>query len=177
MLILIFFAKFFLLLWRDGLREFSTPLFFCVVFHNWHMFLVMERPAPDVGRDWLQLWHMWPHVHRMSFSVPLVLKIEQISFACISEDRCQLKSTKTIPGGSEGKESACSAGDLGSISGLGRSPGEGNGYLFQFLPGKFHGQRSLEGYRPWGHKELNTTELLSAQSEGKDPQNNKSNDR
>ena len=137
----------------------------------------MERPAPDVGRDWLQLWDMWPHVYCMSFSVPLVLKIEQISFACISEDRHQLKSVKTIPGGSEGKESACSAGDLGSISGSGRSPGEGNGYLLQFLPGKFHGQRSLEGYRPQGHKELNTTELLSAQSEGKEPQNDKSNDR
>jgi len=32
-----------------------------------------------------------------------------------------------------------------------------------FLPGKFHGQRCLEGYSPWGHKELNTTEGLSTQ--------------
>ena len=32
-----------------------------------------------------------------------------------------------FPGGSEGKASACSAGDLGSIPGSGRSPGEGNG--------------------------------------------------
>ena len=32
-----------------------------------------------------------------------------------------------IPGGSGGKESACNAGDLGSIPGLGGSPGEGNG--------------------------------------------------
>ena len=29
-----------------------------------------------------------------------------------------------------------------------------------FLPGKLHGQRSLEGYSPWGHKELDTTEWL-----------------
>ena len=36
------------------------------------------------------------------------------------------------PGGSDGKESACDAGDLGSISGSGRSPGEGNGYPFQY---------------------------------------------
>jgi len=28
------------------------------------------------------------------------------------------------------------------------------------LPGKFHGQRSLVGYSPWGHKELDTTEPL-----------------
>ena len=31
-----------------------------------------------------------------------------------------------------GKESACNAGDLGSIPGLGRSPGEGNGYPLQY---------------------------------------------
>ena len=37
-----------------------------------------------------------------------------------------------FPGGSDGKESACNAGDLGSIPGLGRSPEEGNGYPFQY---------------------------------------------
>ena len=37
-----------------------------------------------------------------------------------------------FPGGSAGKESACNAGDLGLISGLGRSPGEGNGYPLQY---------------------------------------------
>ena len=37
-----------------------------------------------------------------------------------------------FPGGSVGKESACNAGDLGSIPGLGRSPGEGNGYPCQY---------------------------------------------
>ena len=36
------------------------------------------------------------------------------------------------PGGSVGKESACSAGDLGSIPGSGRSPGEGNGNPLQY---------------------------------------------
>ena len=33
-----------------------------------------------------------------------------------------------------------------------------------FLPGKFHGQRSLEGYSPWGRKEWDTTEQLSMPS-------------
>ena len=37
-----------------------------------------------------------------------------------------------FPGGSAGKESACNAGDLGSIPGLGRSPGEGNSYPLQY---------------------------------------------
>ena len=39
---------------------------------------------------------------------------------------------KQIPGGSDGKESACNAGDLGSIPGSGRSPGEGKGYPVQY---------------------------------------------
>ena len=38
----------------------------------------------------------------------------------------------SFPCGSAGKESACNAGDLGSISGLGRSPGEGKGCSLQF---------------------------------------------
>ena len=37
-----------------------------------------------------------------------------------------------FPGGSTGKESACNAGDLGSIPGLERSPGEGKGYPLQY---------------------------------------------
>ena len=37
-----------------------------------------------------------------------------------------------FPGGSEGKESDCNAGDLGSVPGLGRSPGEGNGNTLQY---------------------------------------------
>ena len=37
-----------------------------------------------------------------------------------------------FPGGSAGKESACNAGNLGLVPGLGRSPGEGNGYSLQY---------------------------------------------
>ena len=37
-----------------------------------------------------------------------------------------------FPGGSDGKEFACNAGDLGSVPGLGRSPREGNGYPLQY---------------------------------------------
>ena len=40
---------------------------------------------------------------------------------------------KGFPGGSDGKESACGAGDLGLIPGSGRSPGEGKGYPLQYL--------------------------------------------
>ena len=38
----------------------------------------------------------------------------------------------SFPGGSAGKESTCNTGDLGLIPGLGRSPGEGNGYPLQY---------------------------------------------
>ena len=49
------------------------------------------------------------------------------------------------PGGSDSKEPTCNAGDPGLIPGSGRSTGEGNGNPLQlFLPGKLHGQRSLE---------------------------------
>ena len=40
--------------------------------------------------------------------------------------------TWSFPCGSDGKESACNVGDMGSIPGLGRSPGEGNGNPFQY---------------------------------------------
>ena len=62
-------------------------------------------------------------------------------------------------GGSDSKESICNAGDLGSIPGLGISPGGGHGNPLQYsCLENPHGQRSLEGYSPWGLKELDTTE-------------------
>ena len=58
-----------------------------------------------------------------------------------------------FPGGSDGKESACNAGDLGLIPGLGRSPGGGHGNPLQHsCLENPHGQRSLAGYSPWGLK-------------------------
>jgi len=63
-----------------------------------------------------------------------------------------------FPVGSDGKKFACNAGDLVLILGLGRSPGERNGYLLQYSCLEFHGQRRLVGYSSWGHKELDMTE-------------------
>ena len=61
---------------------------------------------------------------------------------------------KGFPGGSDGKESACNSGDLGSIPGSGRYPGEENSSpTLEFLPGESHGQKIVVGYSPWGHKE------------------------
>ena len=56
-----------------------------------------------------------------------------------------------FPGGSHGKVSAYDAGDLGSIPGLGRFPGEGNRYPLQYSGLETSRARI---YSPWGCKEL-----------------------
>ena len=59
-----------------------------------------------------------------------------------------------FPGGSDGKESLCNVRDLGSIPGLGRFPGGGHGNPLQYsCLENPHGQRSMAGCSPWGHKE------------------------
>ena len=61
-----------------------------------------------------------------------------------------------------GKESACSAGDVGSIPGSEKSPREGNGNPLQYsCLGNPHGQRSLVGYSQWDHRESGMTQLLN----------------
>ena len=69
--------------------------------------------------------------------------------------------TVDFPGGSDGKVSAYSAGNLGSIPGVGRPPGEGNGNPLQ----SSCLENSMERGAWWatvhgGHKELDTTERL-----------------
>ena len=67
-----------------------------------------------------------------------------------------------LPGDSDGKESACNSGHLGSIPGLGRSPGGEHGHPLQYsYLENPHEERSLAGYSPWGRKESGTTERLS----------------
>ena len=67
-----------------------------------------------------------------------------------------------LPGSSDGKESACNVGDLGSTPGLERSPGGENGNPLQYsCLEKPHGQRGLVGCNPWGGNELDMTERLS----------------
>ena len=64
-----------------------------------------------------------------------------------------------VVGGSDGKESAYSAVDPGSLPRSGRSPGEGNGNPLQYsCLENSTGQRSLAGYSGWGQKESDMTE-------------------
>ena len=73
--------------------------------------------------------------------------------------------TVGFPGGSDGKESACNMGDLGSTwvrpgfdLGWEDSPGGGHGntLLYSCLENR-HGQRSLAGYSPWDRKQSDMT--------------------
>ena len=67
-----------------------------------------------------------------------------------------------MTGDSDGKESACNAGDPGSIPGSGKSPWQREWQPTPvFLPGESHGQRSLAAYSPRGCKESYTTERLT----------------
>ena len=63
---------------------------------------------------------------------------------------------------------AYNAGDLGSIPGLGRSPGEGNGNPLQYsyLENPMDGVTWL-GYSPWGRKESDMTERLHSLTHSK----------
>ena len=69
----------------------------------------------------------------------------------------------SVTHGSDDKESACNAGDPGLIPAWIRKIPWRRKWLPTpvFLPGEFHGQRSLMGYSPWGCKESNMTERLT----------------
>ena len=78
-------------------------------------------------------------------SVPRASKRGEIGICGQHKGTNCLQAGKTphmgFPGGSDGKASTCNAGDLGSIPGLGRSPGEGNGYPLQYS--------CLENFMDW----------------------------
>ena len=78
---------------------------------------------------------------RLAFLIPVYVKSMQ--YCCPTCIHFYLDIKKLVkekgrggedgfPGGSDGKESACNARDLGSVPGLRRSPGEGNGYSLQY---------------------------------------------
>ena len=65
-----------------------------------------------------------------------------------------------LPGGSDGKESACNSGDPGSVPGSGNPPGEGNGNPLQYscLENSMDRGTWQATYNPWSCKELGMTE-------------------
>ena len=100
----------------------------------------------------------WGNSCGYSAPVPFIdnISISQWDFLC------PLGFPKSLPDGSDGKESACNAGDLGLTPGSGRSPGKGNcNALHCSCLENPHGQSSLAGLSPWGHIELNMTGRLT----------------
>ena len=74
-------------------------------------------------------------------------------------EELQFGTHKSLPGGSEGKESACSAGDSSLTPGLGRPPGKGmtiHSSIFAWR--EPYGQKS-----PWSRKQLDTAECAKLQ--------------
>ena len=108
-----------------------------------------------------QEWDCW-----VKESVYFCVKYSQFVFQSNCEFLPSLPCLMGFPGGSDGKESGCNAGDLGLRLGF-------NPWVRKipwrrawqptpvFLPGESQGQRSLAGYSPWGHKEPDTTECLT----------------
>ena len=71
------------------------------------------------------------------------------------------ESDKKLPSGSDGKESACNAMRVTHVQSLGQEDPKDwreRQPTPVFLPGEFHGQKSLEGYSPWGLIESNMAE-------------------
>ena len=98
--------------------------------------------------------HTHTHTHTRNFPLQ---KSGTNSIYCHKSVLPKLNQT-SFPGGSEGKASACSAGDLGSIPGSGRSPGEGNGNPLQYsclenpMDGRAWGATILQSICRVGHE-------------------------
>ena len=133
-------------------------------FHEWVMFRCTDLPHhvchSSVDGHW-GCFHLWATVINAVVKTRVqgfVWTSIFISLGCISRSGIAGSS----PGGSDGKQSACNAGDLGSIPGLGRFPWRREWQPTPvFLCGEFHGLRSLVGYSPWGCKESDTAEWLT----------------
>ena len=115
---------------RDGLGEYFTKSM--KFLSSWNV-LVKEKCTCFLPKYWKAYWNIKVHLQHGGPDLGVLLYFSG------------------FPGGSEVKASACNAGDMGSIPGLGRSPGKGNDNPL-FLPGESHGRRSLAGYSPWGRK-------------------------
>ena len=111
---------------------------------SYHVNRISGRPVSCLHRD-------------SRTSQGFLFLLELLLYGCGSEGTSQVVLVVQDP-----PASAADAGDLGSIPGWGRFPWRRAWQPTQiFLPGESHGQRSLVGHSPWGHKELDGTEATS----------------
>ena len=121
----------------------------------------------------LLVWGTHPHAHpchklglgtRIPYYLQTVYKdtlLNSLAWMALQEFAIKLHTkvlawgSKGFSGGSDSKESTCNEEDLGSVTGLGRSPGGKHGYPLQYsCLENPHGRWSLEGYSPWGYKRV-----------------------
>ena len=85
---------------------------------------MQETLVPSLGREDPLEKEMETHSNIFAWRTPWTEKVKGMTQVW---ENIVVKERMGFPGGSDGKESVCSAGDLGSIPGLGRFAGEGNG--------------------------------------------------
>ena len=129
--------------------------------HHSNFFWTSERRIPFTA-----IWRTYPRVTafpREGFTKErcekCILGIKLFEFQSWLHQA--LHSQKGLLGGSDGKESTGTAGDLGWIPGLGRSPGEGNGYSLQYSGLENSIDRGTRQATVHGVTKLDTTERLS----------------
>ena len=79
---------------------------------------------------------MATHFSNLAWKIPWTKepgRLQSMGSQSVRHDGATFTFFSGFPGDSDGKQSACNAGDLVSIPGLGRSPGEGNGYPLHIL--------------------------------------------
>ena len=103
---------------------------FCPPWHNCSNYVLLERSHGEGNGNPLQ---------NSCLENPRDRRVWWAAVYGVAQNRTRLRqlsssssSSSSFPGGSDSKESACNAGDPGSIPGLGTSPGEGNGNPFQY---------------------------------------------
>ena len=98
--------------------------------------MTSRRNYKDERHKMLPLWRSYTRGSTRFLTQPLQYNMVQSESTeegqCRSARTGEFKKAWGFPGSSAGKESTCNAGDLGSIPGLGRSPGEGKGYPLQY---------------------------------------------
>ena len=105
---------------------------------------------------------MATHSSIRAWRIPTDRGAWQVTVRGVAKSRTPLNVFTFTFHGSHGKESACSAGDLDSIPGSGRSPGEGNGIPLQYsCLENFTDRGAGRGYSPWAQKESDMTKQLT----------------
>ena len=128
---------------------------------------------------WFIYTHTHTYTHRWIFQILRLVQDIEYSSLCYKVNNffytqyCAYFNPQLLvypspffPGGSDGKESTCSVQDPGSIPGLGRSLGEGNGNPLQnsCLQNPMGRGAWWAVYSPWGRRESDTTEPLTVSS-------------